>query len=140
MLNTSQFPNPVYPGEVLQSSEHPGGPPMALLQQLHISLVLGAPDLDVRCTSLDVLHKMEPHKVRAQREIVACTLYLSVSPIQRKGPLLISPLLHPCLVELILVIFLIFLWKLMEIHPEETTFCLKHPLSASLIYGWHHTT
>ena len=42
----SRFPQPFLVGEVLQPSDHLSGPPLDLLQELHILPVLGAPGLD----------------------------------------------------------------------------------------------
>jgi len=42
----AHLPQPVFIGEVLQPSDHPCGPPLDLLQQVHILLVLGAPSLE----------------------------------------------------------------------------------------------
>ena len=42
----TQLSQPVFIGLVLQTSEHPCGPLLDPLQQLHILLVLGTPDLD----------------------------------------------------------------------------------------------
>ena len=41
-----QLSQPVLLGAVLQPSDHLHGPPLDLLQQLHVLLVLGAPGLD----------------------------------------------------------------------------------------------
>ncbi|KAK4818676.1 hypothetical protein QYF61_017421 [Mycteria americana] len=41
-----QLSQPVFIGEVLQPSDHFHGPPLDLLQQLHVLLVLRAPELD----------------------------------------------------------------------------------------------
>ena len=41
-----QFPQPFLTGEVLQPSGHLSGPPLDLLQELHVLPVLGAPGLD----------------------------------------------------------------------------------------------
>ncbi|PKU47477.1 hypothetical protein llap_2217 [Limosa lapponica baueri] len=40
------FSQPVFIGEVLQASGHLRGPPLDLLQQVHVLLMLGAPELD----------------------------------------------------------------------------------------------
>ena len=42
----AQLPQPFLTGKVLQPSDHLHGPPSDPLQQLHIFLMLGAPDLD----------------------------------------------------------------------------------------------
>ena len=42
----AQFPQPFLMGEVLQPSEHPSGPPLDPLKELHVISVLGAPGLD----------------------------------------------------------------------------------------------
>ena len=49
------FPQPFLIAEVLQPSDHLSGPPLDLLQELHILRVLGVPGLDA------VLH-VGPHK------------------------------------------------------------------------------
>ncbi|GAB0205260.1 hypothetical protein GRJ2_002991600 [Grus japonensis] len=54
-----QTPQPGLIGEVLQPSDHLHGPPLDSLQQLHVSPVLGTPDLD---TVLQV----ESHKSRVE--------------------------------------------------------------------------
>ena len=41
-----QYSQAVLIGEVLQPSDHLHGPPLDPLQQLHVLLVLGAPELD----------------------------------------------------------------------------------------------
>jgi len=41
-----QLPQPVLVGEVLQPSDHLRGPPLDLLQHIHVLLMLGAPELD----------------------------------------------------------------------------------------------
>ncbi|KAK4808149.1 hypothetical protein QYF61_000129 [Mycteria americana] len=41
-----QLSQPVFIGEVFQPSDHLGGPPLDLLQQVHVLLMLGAPELD----------------------------------------------------------------------------------------------
>jgi len=48
LLHTEQpqFPQPVPVGEVLQPSDHLCGPPLDLLQQLHVLPVLGTPELN----------------------------------------------------------------------------------------------
>jgi len=46
MLKCPKLPQPVPVGEVLQPSGHLRGPSLALPQQLHALLVLGAPELD----------------------------------------------------------------------------------------------
>ena len=40
------LPHPVFIVDVIQPSEHPHGPPLDVLQQLHILLVFWAPELD----------------------------------------------------------------------------------------------
>ena len=42
----AQFPQPFLIGEVLQPSDHLSGPPLELLQELHVLPVLGAPGID----------------------------------------------------------------------------------------------
>ena len=51
----SQFPQPFLIAEVLQPSDHLSGPSLDPLQEFHIFLVLGAPDLDA-------VLQMGPHK------------------------------------------------------------------------------
>ena len=53
----AQFLQRVFTGEVLQPLDHPCGPPLDHLQQLHIFPVLEAPDLDAVC-------QLGPHKGR----------------------------------------------------------------------------
>ena len=60
-LNKPSSLNLFLTGEVLQPSGHLSGPPLDLLQELHILPVLGAPGLDA------VLH-MGPHKSRVERD------------------------------------------------------------------------
>ena len=52
----AQFPQPFLIGEVLQPSDHLSGPPLDLLQELHVLPVLGAP-------GLDTVLQMGPHKI-----------------------------------------------------------------------------
>ena len=49
MLKCPKLPQPVPVGEVLQPSGHLRGPSLALPQQLHALLVLGAPEVEVIC-------------------------------------------------------------------------------------------
>jgi len=45
-VDEPQLSQPILIEEVLQHSDHLCGPPLDLLQQLHVFLVLGAPELD----------------------------------------------------------------------------------------------
>ncbi|KAK4831900.1 hypothetical protein QYF61_020047 [Mycteria americana] len=56
-----QLSQPVFIGKVLQLSDHLRGPPLDLLQQVHVLLMLGAPELDT------VLHTGS-HRSGADRE------------------------------------------------------------------------
>lgn len=57
----AQFPQPLFLGELLQPSNHPHGPLLDPLQQLHIFLALEAPDLNV-------VLQVEPHEGRVERD------------------------------------------------------------------------
>ena len=41
-----QLSQPVFTGDMLQPSDHPRGPSLDSLQQVHVLLMLGAPELD----------------------------------------------------------------------------------------------
>jgi len=62
-----QFPQPFLIGEVLQPSDHLSGPPLELLQQLHIPPVLRAPNLDA-------VLQMGPHKGRTEGTLTSLSL------------------------------------------------------------------
>ena len=51
----AQFPQPFLIGELLQPSDHLSGPPLELLQELHVLPVLGA-------LGLDSVLQVEPHR------------------------------------------------------------------------------
>ena len=55
----AQLPQPFFIREVLQPSDHPCGPGLGPLQQLHIFLVLGTPDLDA-------VLQMGPHEEKVE--------------------------------------------------------------------------
>ena len=54
-----QLSQPVPVGAMLQPSDHLHGPPLDLLQQLHVLLVL-------EVSELDAVLQMGPHKTRAE--------------------------------------------------------------------------
>ncbi|KAK4810174.1 hypothetical protein QYF61_010486 [Mycteria americana] len=75
-----QLSQPVFIGKVLQPSDHLHGPPLDLLQQVHVLLMLGAPELNA---ALQVV--VESNKVSPQPPF-----------LQAKQPQLPQPLLMTC--------------------------------------------